>query len=1194
MDWVFVLRPCNCHPSIERINQFSFQCGRIESVSELVLRLQEMFEDLEAVPGPSAIVFGDTQKINYLLSAIKHERSLQPVYVQIQTDQLRGRITFEQACDDLRYRCESNRADELLNAQVKPAKVRGYLSLGPDLAAPADESLGADGTSGSVALITSASKRQNLGPETRAKKTSSKEQNPCLATGCSSTVPPHIRLCRMHFHECIAGKQANLPLRTGGTAHYDASTNKIVYPSSGNTKLPTKKVSIKVGVASPLPLPAPQLQLNLSQTDSMLENLIQATDKYEAAMAMQPEAVISRTRTVASLLPTPKVQPLERDKTLSQHQVHPQVSLRINNTSHTLAEWGANGKAGVADCTLHPSSPGVRAEERVQSVRVARPHVVPKDSCDVVLDAADIPPAYVSCLSCVAPVFSLVFHVDSGAGQSLCCCEDAFVSLRACAIEVMGVSGSLPVYGVGTAAFLVRDGSGDTSLLLLHNCLLTKGGEFNLISVSQMQMPGLHSVDFASDLPQLHLRSTAGLIHVPMQLTDGLYSVVLEPVSINDIRYLQFSQVDLTSKDDYTPPTVGPPTRLWSCRTLVAPSSRHRVLAFPTIDGPAFGAHLQEFCQQYLAPLSIPPARQTYDVGNVVHMSDLSVRFMGTSNDKLHRTVELNRGLTPATGRVPTLNFPQGKFRQGKTPKVRKDKVHHLHRASICEVVFTDTFETGDHHYRYGQAFVDYRSRWGDVIPLKSRKQVGWSFGEFICRNFTPLILVRDNIAENRGGALMDKCHRRGVQSAYICPYTPQQDQAENYLGRVTAMASYAMVYAGAPLFFWRWAIQAAVFISNITATFYSREQVWSTPYTLVFGEPFPDAAIVVPFGCGALVLLDKDDRAKFHSRCALLVFVHYATSHPMYTYAFYSPRTKKILFRQDPIFLVNHFPMRMARTAAGLSADGETFATFRSPLGFPNIQDDLSFQTWTPDEPLPTFDDHVSGSPLEDISVSTRDSSVECPPDWPRRFPHHEAFGPCSTVAVPVPPSFPTSSVSVVLTPADLFGQRQDVLADAATCHNLTPQESLGGMSPYDLVYRRPQDSSDSSPAFSPDVDLSTATKDKDMSRGMGHLLHNPTSFRSLLPRGSAPNLGPSIFPSTLDTPVRDALPPVIPFSERPTSSHEFVSDRVLRSRTKRDRLPTSPPPTFPPVKRSVKDRWFYEKIPTLPISWRHPPHRL
>jgi hypothetical protein len=72
-----------------------FRCKVNESPSELVLRLQELFEDLEAVPGNAALVLNDTQKINYLLSAIRSERSLAPVYSQIQSDQVRGRITFE-------------------------------------------------------------------------------------------------------------------------------------------------------------------------------------------------------------------------------------------------------------------------------------------------------------------------------------------------------------------------------------------------------------------------------------------------------------------------------------------------------------------------------------------------------------------------------------------------------------------------------------------------------------------------------------------------------------------------------------------------------------------------------------------------------------------------------------------------------------------------------------------------------------------------------------------------------------------------------------------------------------------------------------------------------------------------------------------------------------------------------------------
>ena len=316
-------------------------------------------------------------------------------------------------------------------------------------------------------------------------------------------------------------------------------------------------------------------------------------------------------------------------------------------------------------------------------------------------------------MSCEQSSWNVVFHVDSGAGQSLCSCADAFISLRACAIEVIGVSGSLPIFGVGTALFAYTHDDGVITIILLHNCLLSQGGAFNLLSVSQLQSSRLHSVNFSPDSPHLWLKSSSGAVQVPLSLTDGLYSVAFEPISVNDVRYATHPRFDLTAKGDYVPAshitaqlsTTQSASSLgnWSCRLLVAPSSRRRVMAFPSegLDV-AFASHLREFCQQYLAPLSTPPARRTYDQDNPLHMSDLSIRFMGTSQDKLKRTLQLSRGLTSTVGRVPTLNFPQGKFRQGKTPKVSKGIVRHLHRASICEVVFTDTFESGDYRYKYG------------------------------------------------------------------------------------------------------------------------------------------------------------------------------------------------------------------------------------------------------------------------------------------------------------------------------------------------------------------------------------------------------------------------------------------------------------------------------------------------------------
>jgi hypothetical protein len=568
---------------------------------------------------------------------------------------------------------------------------------------------------------------------------------------------------------------------------------------------------------------------------------------------------------------------------------------------------------------------------------------------------------------------NILFHVDSGAGQSMCSCPDAFLSLRVCAIEVVGVSGSLPIFGIGTAMFVVRTDADLLIVGLIHECLLIQESPFNLLSVSQFQAADQNSVNFSLGSPSLSAKSSGGYATIPLLLDDGLYSSLAEPIHPSDDRYRSRPRFDLTPRrqqgwtggpslcsletgtfgvalshptrmtageaptssllaspvvDDFSPANSSSSSTLifasplgeWSCRMLAGSTNAQRILAFPISSTSDFDSELRRFCDGFLSPVTSPPARHTYDPANPMHMADLSTRFMGIGDERLRRTIKLNRGLLPTTGRVPVHPFPQGKFRQGKTPRVNKGKVHHLNRASICEAVFTDTFETRDCKFKYGQAFVDYRSRWSDVIPLRSRTQVGWAFGEFCCRNFIPLILIRDNISENIGGDLMKECHLRGVKSAFICPYTPlrgvkiaficpytplrgvksaficpytpQQDQAENYLGRITTMASYAMVYSGAPLFFWKWGVLSAVFVANITATYYSREWIWSTPYTLLFGEPFPDASVVVPFGCGALIL-DKEDREKFKTRCALLIFIHYATPHPLYTYAFFSPRTK-------------------------------------------------------------------------------------------------------------------------------------------------------------------------------------------------------------------------------------------------------------------------------------------------------------
>ena len=226
-------------------------------------------------------------------------------------------------------------------------------------------------------------------------------------------------------------------------------------------------------------------------------------------------------------------------------------------------------------------------------------------------------------------------------------------------------------------------------------------------------------------------------------------------------------------------------------------------------------------------------------------------------------------------------------------------------------------------------------------------------------------------------------------------------------------MASFAMVFAGAPLFMWVYAVRTAVFICNISASFYSKQGIWSTPYMLIHGESFPDSSIVVPFGCAVLVLRDSDDRAKFANRAVLMVFVHYSEDHPLFTYAVYSPRTKRILHRQDVIFLTSVFPMRAARVDSGLGPAGEALTLFRSPPSLlESCPAELSFGNWGVHDPLPDYDDDVS-----DFTLSAPYGNfVEVPEEVsgvPVHNPHHPSF-PVSSVLVPVSaaPSLPVGMV--------------------------------------------------------------------------------------------------------------------------------------------------------------------------------------
>jgi hypothetical protein len=96
---------------------------------------------------------------------------------------------------------------------------------------------------------------------------------------------------------------------------------------------------------------------------------------------------------------------------------------------------------------------------------------------------------------------------------------------------------------------------------------------------------------------------------------------------------------------------------------------------------------------------------------------------------------------------------------------------------------------------------------------------------------------------------------------------------------------------------------------------------------------------------------------------------------------------------------------MRSARVASGLATTGDAMIAFSSPLsvrtGSPT---QYSFDDWESSDPMPQFNDDVTGFPLTSPHGKLFEIPVQIP-ELPVHVPHHSAFGEPSSVVVPIPP---------------------------------------------------------------------------------------------------------------------------------------------------------------------------------------------
>ena len=220
----------------------TFRFKQDETPTELIMRLEEILQDLEMLPDGAALIFNDTQRIGYLLGALRHEPEWTTVASAITSSQVKGDMTFRQACDELRIRCESSRAYEIMDKTVKSKKKI------PGLLSHVEEAINGEQIEAlTTALVSSVSKRINKDQESPYPVTdkTGKKKKPCLAKGCNTlSLYP---LCGLHYHSIVSGKTTQLELINGyGNASYNVTTKLIEYPSKVPVdRLPSNKPKVQ-------------------------------------------------------------------------------------------------------------------------------------------------------------------------------------------------------------------------------------------------------------------------------------------------------------------------------------------------------------------------------------------------------------------------------------------------------------------------------------------------------------------------------------------------------------------------------------------------------------------------------------------------------------------------------------------------------------------------------------------------------------------------------------------------------------------------------------------------------------------------------------------------------------------------------------------------------------------------------------
>ena len=227
--------------------------------------------------------------------------------------------------------------------------------------------------------------------------------------------------------------------------------------------------------------------------------------------------------------------------------------------------------------------------------------------------------------------------------------------------------------------------------------------------------------------------------------------------------------------------------------------------------------------------------------------------------------------------------------------------------------------------YKYFVSMIDDYSKMSAVTLIKQKSDVAQAVADFINMAQTQLSKhVKEFHSDNGGEYMSDKLQaafkKFGIIHTKSAPGTPQQNSvAERFNRTIIEMATCLMRERGVEEHFWGYAVLYANRIRNRLPCKGADDKV---PFALWFNKS-PSLKHHRTFGCKALNLVTKGNRAKFDSHSTECMYLGPDSDHGIHI--LYNPNTGKIIRSRDVEFIEDESLTQTAKADDSMEYEYDT-----------------------------------------------------------------------------------------------------------------------------------------------------------------------------------------------------------------------------------------------------------------------------